>query len=203
LHQQKSEVVVGALAPGLVLLVVAVWIRAARRAPERAVVALAGATTIAVLAFYTRQQFTPPYPPAEEADVRRVNALADEVFRRGRAAGLKEVRLAVDYITDALDAQVLRVIGYERHRVLLPMNMTLPTGIAEPDTATVFARLEQSDFVFLTEAAPAGNFPYDRKLTALRPQLRAWCDAHLRVANQFTLFGRSMRLYQRREIPFP
>lgn len=203
LHQQKSEVVVSALAPGIVLLVVAAWSWAARRATERALGVGAAVLASATLAFFTRQQVSAVHSPAVQHDLRLVNSLADEIFRRIRAGNLQEARVAVDYITDALDAQVLRVVWYERHRVLLPINMTLPTNIAEPDEATVFARLRESDFVFLTEEAAPGPYPYDRKLAALRPQLRAWCDANLRVANQFTLFGRRMLLYQRREIPFP
>jgi hypothetical protein len=37
----------------------------------------------------------------------------------------------------------------------------------------------------------------------MRPQLREWCDANLRGVDRFTLLGRSIVLYQRREIPFP
>jgi hypothetical protein len=203
LHPQKSEVVVGALAPGLLFLVAAAWMQAARSAGHRSLIVFAGVTTAIVLTFFTRAQLSPAYSPAEQQDLRRVNALADEIFQRARAGKLKEPRVAVDYITDSLDARVLRVICYERHHVLLPINMTLPTGVAEPDEATVLRRMQESDFVFLTDEAPAGIFPYDRKLAALRPKLRAWCEANLRGVNQFTLFGRRMLLYQRREIPFP
>jgi hypothetical protein len=80
--------------------------------------------------------------------------------------------------------------------------MTLPTGTGEPADALVMERLAQSDFVFLTEEAPAGHHPFDRKLATMRPQVRAWCEANLRPAERFTLFGRRMVLYQRREIPF-
>ena len=81
--------------------------------------------------------------------------------------------------------------------------MTLPNGIAAPTEEEVFARLALSDFVFLTEEAPAGGYPFDQKLAALRPKLRAWCETNLRMAERFTLFERRMVLYQRREIPFP
>ena len=203
LHQQKSEVVVSALVPGAVLLTIALWLIAARRATDRGVRGCAVFVAVAALAFFTHAQVPPAYSPAINAEIRLVNSLADEIFTRARAGGLRELRVAVDHITDSLDAQVLRVICYERHRVLFPVNMTLPTGIAEPTEAIVMSRLAESDFVFLTEDAPAGGYPFDQKLATMRPQLRAWCDAHLRVANQFTLFGRRMRLYQRREIPFP
>jgi hypothetical protein len=203
LHQQKSEVVVSALVPGALVLIAALWIATARRASAPNLRVVVAVVTAAALAWFVRGQVPPAFRPEVVAEAKVVNALADEIYRRAKAGGLPELRIAVDYITDALDAQVLRVICYERQRVLVPVNMTLPTSIAEPDEATVMSRLEQSDFVFLTASGADGPFPYDRKLTALRPQLRAWCDTHLRVANEFTLFGRRMILYQRKEIPFP
>ena len=203
LHPQKSEVVVGALAPGVVTLTLAAWATAARRASPVFVSSFAAAVVLVVLAFFARAQGTAAYSPSTLADIRQVNTIADRVFTRVRVAGLREPRVAVDHITDALDGQVLRVIGYERKHGWIPFHMTLPTGIAEPTDAVVMERLRQSDFVFLTEEAPAGPYPFDRKLAAMRPQLRAWCEANLRRADGFTLFGRRMVLYQRREIPFP
>ena len=204
LHQQKSEVVVSALAPGVVLLVLAGW-RAAARAGEtsRSHRLVAAGLVLAAVAFFAQRKLRPASSPEDLATFRQVTALADTIYRRSQAAALPESRVAVDYVTDALDAQVIRVVCYERHHVWLPFNITLPTGIAEPSEEEVMARLALSDFVFLTEDAPAGGFPFDRKLAALRPKLRAWCDAHLRATERFTLFDRRMVLYQRREIPFP
>jgi hypothetical protein len=204
LHQQKSEVVVGALAPGAVLLVVAAWLSLAGGAEDRARLRIfAGLVTLATLAFFVRSQFLPRPDPAFLAGNRQVLALADTLCDRARAAGIERPAVAVDYITDSLDAQDIRIIGYERKRGWIPFEMTLPTGIAAPEEADVFARLALSHFVFVTEEAPAGGFPYDTTLAALRPRVRAWCEEHLRPAEQFTLFGRRMILYQRREIPFP
>ena len=202
LHRQKSDVVLSALAPGTVLLVVALWLTFFRNAAARKQIYAAAVVVSVIGVFYTQRQIRPAYDPATLAHIRQVNTLADTIFARVTAGKLATPWVAVDYITDCLDAQVLRVICYERHRVWLPLDMTLPTGIAEPTEAEVQSRLERSDFVFLTEEAPPGPFPYDRKLAAMRPQLQAWCEAHLRGVERFTLLGRRMVLYQRREIPF-
>jgi len=201
-HRQKSEVVLSALAPGAVLLVVAFWLALARHGHPRRM-GLAAAVVAGVIGlFFSQRQLRPAYDPATLAHIRQVNTLADLIHARVTTGKLATPWVAVDYITDCLDAQVLRVICYERHRVWLPLDLTLPTGIAEPTEADVLARLGRSDFVFLTEEAPPGPFPYDRKLEAMRPQIRAWCEANLRPAERFTLLGRRMVLYQRREIPF-
>jgi hypothetical protein len=203
LHPQKSEVVLSALAPGLVTLVAASWLAIAGAPKVRQALPAMVAVALGAGLFFVHAQLTPLLTPADQTQNRTVNAVCDEIFRRAQAGKLTELRVAVDHITDAFDAQVLRIVCYERHRVWFPVNMTLPTGIAEPDGALVLSRLEESDFVFVTTEGPAGLYPYDRKLAALRPQVQAWCDAHLRLANQFDLFGRRLRLYQRREIPFP
>jgi hypothetical protein len=210
LHKQKSEVVVGALAPGVVTLVVAWWLTATRRgtdgpggnsAARRTV--CAGVVAAAFFVFAQRQ-LAPAYDAATLTDIRQVNTLADYVFAHARAAKLPQANIAVGNVTDSLDGQVLRVICYERHHAWMGFQMSLPTGIAEPTEALVFERLTASDFVFLdADDAPVGPYPYDQKLAALRPQLRAWCNAHLRPVKSFTLFGRRAELYQRREIPFP
>lgn len=199
LHRQKSEVVVGALAPGVVLITVAAWLVVARRGAGL----IAAVIVVAAFGFFAQRQLQSAPSETDRAQFRTIAGLADTIHRRSRAAKLPETRVAVDHITDALDAQVLRILCYERQHVWLPFNMTLPTGIAEPTEAEVMARLALSDFVFLTEDAPVGGFPFDRKLAELRPKLRAWCEAHLVAAERFSFFGRRMVLYQRREIPLP
>ena len=153
--------------------------------------------------YFVRQQVTQPFSDQFIADARKVNALADGIFLRSRAAGLAAPRIGVDEVTDSLDGQVLRVICYERHRVWVPFVMTLPTGIGEEKAPVLMGHLAQSDFVFLTEEGPVGGWPYDKEMRALRPRTQAWCEAHLLPVDRFALFGQRMVLYQRREIPLP
>jgi hypothetical protein len=203
LHRQKSEVVVSALVPGLVLLVAALWINVARSVTRPRVAAIASLLlTSAALVFFAQRQLRPAFDPAALAHIRQVNTIADLIHDRIAAAKLTRPRIGVDYVTDCLDAEVLRVICYERKRVWLPLDMTLPLGIAEPTEDAVMQRLAVTDFMFLTDEAGPGLYPFDRKLIAMRPQLRAWCEANLRACEHFELLGRRMTLYQRREIPF-
>lgn len=204
LHPQKSDVVLSALVPGLVLLILAVWLGVVRRGRSGRAAAkpmgwLAAAATIAALVYFGRCQFSQGEDPAVVANLRQVNGLADYIFAQSEAAKLQRPKVAVDYITDAFDGQVLRVVCYERHHVWIDFDMRLPTGITAPDTALVKRRVAQSDFVFLiADDQLFGGFPYDRKLLELRPQLRAWCNAHMRAVRHFTFWGHPMTLYERR-----
>ncbi|MSU70590.1 MAG: hypothetical protein EXS39_07440 [Opitutaceae bacterium] len=204
LHQQKSEIVVGALVPGAVALVAAAWVELHRRCtavwPTRA---LATVMVVAAGWFFSVRQLAPAYNAAFAADARKVNLLADYLFATARAAGLANPRIGVDQVTDCLDGQIMRVICYERKKTWMPFIMTLPTGIWKEKEPLLFERLAQSDFVFLTEDGPEGVWPYDAQMHALLPLTSAWCESHLRRVERFTIFGKHMALYQRREIPFP
>jgi hypothetical protein len=115
--------------------------------------------------------------------------------------GIAQPRVAVDRITDYFDGQILRVVCYERHQVWVPFIMELPTGLTAASESVLMGNLANSDFVFATEDGPTGPWPYDREMLVLRPKLLAWCDAHLRLVERFTVFGQHMALYQRRDIP--
>lgn len=228
LHPQKSEVVLGALAPGVTLLVVAIWALALRHRDDsrraraahdavQPVSAQPSATAVSVvrwpaaviavvavlvaLGYFGRRQTVVFERPESMARFRQVNTLADYVLTTADKAQLPVIRVSVDYITDALDAQVLRVVCYERHHVWKDWDMKLPTGIAAPDPDVVWQRIMASDFVFLTEQGNAVRFPYDQKLADMKPALAQWCDTHLLLAKRFTLNGRTMALYQRRDLP--
>lgn len=204
LHAQKSEVVLSALVPGVVLFVLATWLAAGRPAssPGRRPALAAGAMALCCLVFFTQRQLRPAGDPATLAQLRQVNAVADELYRRVTTAPVAEPNLAIDHLNDALNAEVLRLIFYERHHRWLPIRMTLPTGVVAPADTDVRERLASSHFVLLTdEPAPAPRYPFDEKLAALRPQLRAWCDAHLRATTHLTVLGRTMTLYQRPDFP--
>lgn len=202
LHPQKSPVVLSALAPGVILLVTAGWLAISGRPhsaarSERYTTVVAAVATVGALVYFAGRQLRPADDPATIANLRVVNAVADHVLARSEAAKLDPIRIAVDHITDAVDAQVMRVICYERHGVWRNFDMTLPTGIAEPDEQLVWERIQMSDFVFVTADGTTGQYPYDRKLATLRPAIKTWCDSHLRAAKQFTLSGRTVVLYER------
>jgi len=209
LHSQKSAVVLSIIVPGAVALLLGLWAWLCRPLPTgpspaigaRLLPFLAGLMLLLGACHFIARQAGSPYDETFIRDARRVNAVADRIFAMSRKAGLESPRIAVDQVTDSLDGQVMRVICYERHRVWVPFIMTLPTGIMSEREALLMERLAQSDFVFLAVGdAPAGGFPYDEQMRALRPKTKAWCDAHLRLLDRFNLFDRTWALYCRPEL---
>ncbi len=201
-HAQKSSVVVGALAPGLLLLLLGVWIRWLGAGTQARVFPLiVAAMTFLCALHFVRLQTAPVFDPVSEAQLRHVTRFGEVLASRAASAGLTHPRVAVDHVTDAFDGQVLRVTAYERRQVWTTFQMTLPTGIAEPGDAEVMKQLESSDFVFLTLKNPRRNFPYDHKLAAMAPTLQAWCSQHLTEVEQFEFNGGRFALYERPVVP--
>ena len=201
LHVQKSPVVLGVMAPGVLVMVLALWHTLTVKGPAPArMPLLAGAAALGCLGYFLSAQARPAFDPETGAALRRVTQFGEMIAQRARDRGLTNPRVAVDQVTDALDGQILRVTTYERTGKWVPFEMMLPTGIAEPTEEEVMDRLKLSDFVFVTTAAPQSNYPYDRKLAALSPKVLAWCAAELVEVERFSLYGSQFTLYER---PFP
>jgi len=210
LHGQKSLHVESALIPGLLTLLLPLFVLLDHRyvgAPspwQRLPALVAIAVVLAGGMHFATQLMRNPHTPEFVASARKVNEIADYLHATSRAAGLTTPRVGVDQITDCLDGQIMRVICYERQREWMPFMMTLPTGIAEDREEQIWERLRQSDFMLLTdEPGVQGFWPYDRQMRRLYPALKAWCDSHLRPVEKFQLFGRAMTLYQRPDLPTP
>lgn len=209
LHSQKSEIVLGVIAPGFIGLIVTAW-WAARHLTERQLpaalrwIAVLPALLVCVLAalHFQRAIQAPAHDAEHTADMRTINRIADRIFESLTAAKLARPWVGVNEVSSGLDALVLSVICYERHRIWVPFAMTLPTGIAEADEKLVMERVALSDFFFLVEAGYLSDWPFDRQQRALAPKVRAWCEAHRRAVETYDIFGQRMVLYQRREIPF-
>jgi hypothetical protein len=202
LHSQKSVPVLSILLPGACVLVLGAWRFLVERTSTRTVSFIAGAMLLLGGLIGVRQLATPDRPSGFNVSARKVNELADYFYRTQVDAKLAAPRIGVDQITDAFDGQIMRVLCYERHKVWVPFMMTLPTGIMEEKPELLMERLAQSDFMLVTEQMPGdGQWPYDRQMRRLYPQIKIWCEQNLRPVTSFRVFDREMVLYQRRDLP--
>jgi hypothetical protein len=207
LHRQKSEYVLGVMAPGLVLLLLWLWHLQLPETggrlrptwpPVRPLVA--GAAVLLGLGYFGLRQAAPPYEPRLLADSRIVVAFADRL--QALKPGTKAPRIGIDQIMDSLDGVVIRVVGYERHRTWLPVDTRLPINILATDENIIFERLAECDYFFLTdEMRGYGYWPYDLQMRRLYPQLKAWCDTHMKRVEGLSIDEKQMSLYQRQAIP--
>jgi hypothetical protein len=137
-----------------------------------------------------------------EDESRKVNALGDYVYFRAQENGLSQPRIAVTWVSGSLSADVMRIIGRERHTTPIDFIATLPPGILATTPEAVRKALTESDFVFLvTRAAP--SWPFDGQMEAMRPELRTWCDGHLRRVGELDTGELSASIYERPALAGP
>ena len=131
-----------------------------------------------------------------------MNQIADYIFAQTRARHIEHPNIVVDQVVDFMDAQILQVIVYERKKVWVPFVIQLPNSILEDKDEVMMYRLKLGDFVLLTDEMPGdGYWPYDKQMRRLYPELKSWCEEHLRRVDTYDLFGRRMSLYERRSYP--
>ena len=210
LHRQKSEVVVGILSPGVVLLVLwlchTLWNRIEFRPGWIGQRLLPGLPAIAALmvggSYFTSRELQSPHSPAFLQSAQTINRVSDNIFNRVRTGNMAHPSVGVDQIVDFMDGRILRLICYERHKTWIPFGVHLPDSIlAGPDEA-VFFKVRESDFMILTDQIPGnGHWPYDQQMRRLYPELKAWCNTNMTLVETFAAFDRNMSLYQRRELP--
>ena len=205
-HPQKSAYVLGVIVPGLILLVLWVWTWLWRRIDFSgrgpllrwvpAVLALGVVGSGA--SYFTQRQLAPPYSEDFRTSARTVNAMADYIFKTARDRQIANPYIAVDQIVDFMDAQILQVVCYERHKVWVNFVIQLPNSILEDKDEVMLYRMKLCDYVLLTDDMPGdGYWPYDKQMRRLYPEMKAWCEAHLRHSQTYTLFGRQMSLYEK------
>lgn len=206
LHRQISSAVLGILAPGVILIVMSFLapILAAREQKKASAQRTRGIAivVIATLALgfgnYALRLLYPPYPKEFMPESKQLNLVVDFIYGRIINSGLKEPKIASDQVTDFLDAQIFRVMIYERKNAWLPLVMTLPTGIFEEDPQLLLNRLYQSDFVFLTDSTTiVGAFPYDKQMRILYPVLQRYCESHMKLVGKYHFYGRDVSLYSK------
>lgn len=210
LHRQKSAYVLGVIAPGVVMLLIWLWQRlwcrldySSGSSARRAVPVILGLTALAAgQVFFISRQLRDPHREGFATDARRINELTDYIYRSARQGGLTNPVIGVDQVVDFVDAQILGVVCYERHKVWFSFVTQLPNSIlAEPDDV-IFYKLKLCDFMILTDTMQGnGHWPYDQQMRRLYPQLKEWCEANRHRSLSVHAFGREMSLYQRREIP--
>lgn len=197
-HSQKSEVVLGIMSPGAVLALLG-FVRWLVR-DSRALTGAAATTALFAGTSFAFALRAGANDPGFATDARRATSIADELYEASRRAGLNRPNIATDEITDYLDAQILRVVCYERHRRWVQFEMKLPTGIAAEADDVIVRRLRESDFVFLTESGSRSQWPYDEQMRRLHPQLVEIAVREFERAGDYELFGRKVVLYCRHGI---
>ena len=199
LHPQLSSVVLSAICPGVVILVIGIWdILYPKDGFTTRHIYVSGLIFILGFTFYFQRQTRALIPESTNLEFLKVKNVTSLITTKSNIARIERPRIAVNFISDAFDAQIMRVMVYEKYHRWVQFEMTLPTGIAEPTDQQVLDQLKVSDFIYYTDTEIINGYPYDKKLYKMRNIVKAWCDKNMRVIKDFNYFEKHIILFQKK-----
>jgi len=201
-HPEKSEPPADIVAPAALWLVFIGWISLSRWLPRRVVWRACAAVSVAGAIVFGCYQVRQTATSELSSEYRDVNALADFLYFRSQEAGIERPFVAVTAMSDSLNADAFRILGYERHGKMLPFAVMFPTSILEVPRSAVFDRLSKSDFVCVVTRFPAA-WPIDRQMALLTPDLLRWCDANLSHDGDIETREFAASIYERKNMDRP
>lgn len=195
LHPVKSPPPLAILIGPALWAVLLQWDAASERTPPAARRAIFAGTCTALLGIFVFTVTAPAWTPAAEADARVVNALVDYLRERADASGVESPRIAATLTSDALDAGIFNVVGYERHGTWPGLRQTLPTGLFGITADAIRQGLGQSEFILLMKRE-AVTYPFDRDSLAASGQSLAWCREHAVEVARFAVAGTQVAVFE-------
>ena len=197
IHPTKAPQTVTIMIIPAVFLAATGFAHLARRTGRKVAGWIGFCTLAAGSAVFAASVLQSPLSAQEAADARKMNALVDYVYIRSEECNLPYPRIAATLISDGVNADAFRVMGYERHHQWVEFLQTLPTGLFETTEDVVMKRLGESDFVCLFAGGEL-IWPYDRQLSAMSGRVRPWCDTHLVRLADLNALGSKVTFYERR-----
>jgi hypothetical protein len=201
-HPDKVSQPLAVIVPAAAWIIILAWLHLGRRAGRGAVAATCSAVAVAGAVLFVKAQERNPLRDGMDAEFREVNALGDYLFFRSEESGLSRPRIAVTWWLDSLNAGSFETLGRERHGRWLHFTGILPTGLFPAAPAVVMERLAAADFVCLVTRAPQ-EWPFDRQMAAMLPEMSAWCAANLRQVGALDTAEFSATVYERPALARP
>ena len=134
------------------------------------------------------------------AGIERLLAMYDQMADECQAMGWATPAVATDCIAaDYLAHKNLSVLAYERHGYVIDAGQSLGQ-LQEYPVPELFERLKRSDFVVLsgrTGPPPYFEYPFDRQMREMHPQLVEWCEQNMVALQSVHVFDRDVTLYMR------
>jgi hypothetical protein len=177
-HPEKAEPPADIIGPAAMWLIFIGWISLSRGVDRRELLRTCSAAVAVGLLLFGFFQVRPAVSAEQVSDYRDVNALADFLYFRAQESGLARPVVSVTWMSDSLNADTFRILGYERHGKVVPFIQALPTSILEMPHDAVLGQIGRSDIVCVVTRAGAA-WPIDRQMAAMAPELLRWCDANL------------------------
>lgn len=137
------------------------------------------------------------------AGMQNVGKLYDLLGDEAERFGLKNPKFTVDVVMDWVQPVTLNSSLFERSGRWLNFGCDLGPTIFAVTREQVFAAMNTSDFVLLTDFPKVGTYPFLESMRLLGPEMRAWCDGRMLRVRDFAIRGGQVSLYKRVDAPQP
>jgi hypothetical protein len=129
--------------------------------------------------------------PVDAVESASIGAFSDKIVTYALTGGLQNPTFSVDRIEDYMNAGVLLVNSYERHRRLIDFRGLLGSSdLSAPTQTEAMQMLADSDIVVLTARAQRADIePFDQKIETYWPTLMLWAQENLLSLATTTLQG--------------
>jgi len=199
LETQTSEVVLSILIPGLLLIILSVLcplFKWGLTNGSNYINYFCLISVVFIVIHFGWGLIRQPYDVKYMQSVEEINQIAHLVYQVSEERNVKNIKIGADRITDHLDAQILRVVIYEKIGVLLPLEMTLPTGIFHITDEKIIDQLKKTD-IYIETIAPklVEGFPYDLDMQANFEKIHQYCLENMNLVKSTNIFGRSISIY--------
>lgn len=132
-----------------------------------------------------------------------VGKLYDLLGDEAERFGLKTPKFMADVVMDWAQPVTLNSSLYERGGRWLNFGSDLRPTIFAVTREQVFAAMNTSDFILLSDFPKVGTYPFLESMRLLAPEMRGWCDRRMLRVRDFAIRGGQVSLYKRVDPPQP
>lgn len=127
----------------------------------------------------------------------KINEIADYIFKYSTENNLS-TKIATNRIVEFLDANIQKIVIYERHGRMISLEGALPIGNLAAATSEILNRLEGSDLAFSIESPLISRgFPSELQMQALQENFQKIYQAKFRLVSSIDVFGNQLKVYER------
>jgi hypothetical protein len=146
---------------------------------------------------YTNLKFSEFKEFASNAN--KVNQIADFIYQYSIKYD-SNVKIATNRVVEFLDANIQRMVIYERHGKWLPLEGTLPAGLIEVPNDEIYERLKNSNLAFSIEGpAITRGFPSELQMQSLQREFTKIYHDNFKALNSINIFDKQVTVYERLE----
>jgi hypothetical protein len=202
----KSPVVANVMVAPLVWLAVLSLVRFPRGSVVPGFEGILALFAVAVLSLGIRNQVkaydADRFMSRHRQDVEKIESMDDLIAERSRAGHLQSITIFNNRISDYLNAEVCRLMTYERHGYFVNVGDQF-SSLLEVPQSEIFKQLGECEFAMISRCdrhAAGYDYPFNHEMEQLEPKVQAICQQTMDKIGVYRIFDYEVIVFARRHI---